>query len=55
VAVISCGRGNSYGHPTPSTLAALHASPGLELYRTDEDGRVVVDSDGLTLAVRTER
>jgi competence protein ComEC len=55
VAVISCGRGNSYGHPTPSTLDALQASPGLSLYRTDEDGRVVVDSDGRSIAVRTAR
>ena len=55
VAVISCGRGNTYGHPTPSTLAALRASPGLSLYRTDEDGRVVIDSDGRRISVRTER
>jgi beta-lactamase superfamily II metal-dependent hydrolase len=53
--VISCGRSNDYGHPTPSTLAALRASPGLSLYRTDEDGRVVVDSDGRAIAVRTQR
>jgi competence protein ComEC len=55
VAVISCGRGNDYGHPTPSTLAALGESPGLDLYRTDLDGRVVVESDGRRLTVRTER
>ena len=30
VAVISCGRDNDYGHPTPSTLAALRDSPGLQ-------------------------
>ena len=28
IAVISCGRGNDYGHPRASTLAALRASPG---------------------------
>jgi competence protein ComEC len=55
VAVISCGRGNDYGHPRPSTVAALHASPGLSLYRTDEDGRVVVESDGQRITVRTGR
>jgi competence protein ComEC len=55
VAVISCGRGNDYGHPTASTLAALRASRGLNLYRTDEDGQVVVESDGRRLAVRTTR
>jgi competence protein ComEC len=55
VAVISCGQNNDYGHPTASTLAALRSSPGLHLYRTDEDGRVVVESDGRRVTVRTER
>jgi competence protein ComEC len=55
VAVISCGRRNDYGHPTHSTLAALRASPGLHLLRTDEDGRVVVESDGRRVSVRSER
>ncbi len=55
VAVISCGRGNDYGHPTPSTVAALRASPGLSLYRTDEDGRVVLESDGERITVRKGR
>ena len=55
VAVISCGRGNDYGHPTASTLAALRESPGLSLFRTDEDGQVVVESDGRRLSVRTGR
>ncbi|MDQ3066838.1 MAG: ComEC/Rec2 family competence protein [Actinomycetota bacterium] len=55
VAVISCGRNNDYGHPTPSTLSALAASPGLSLYRTDEDGRVVLETDGRRITVRTER
>ena len=55
IAVISCGRGNDYGHPRPATLAALRASPGLSLYRTDEDGRVLVESDGRRLTVRSDR
>ena len=55
VAVISCGRNNDYGHPTPSTLAALHDSPDLRLYRTDEHGRVVLESDGERISVRTDR
>ena len=55
VAVISCGRHNDYGHPTPSTLAALRESPGLRLYRTDEDGRVVLESDGRRISVRSDR
>ena len=46
--MISCGRNNDYGHPRAETLAALASSPGLGVYRTDEDGRVVVESDGRT-------
>ena len=53
IAVISCGRNNDYGHPRAETLAALAASPGIAVYRTDLDGRVVVESDGLQLRVRT--
>ncbi|MDQ3858814.1 MAG: ComEC/Rec2 family competence protein [Actinomycetota bacterium] len=55
VAVISVGEGNDYGHPAPSTLRALRAAGDLSVYRTDEDGRVVVDSDGERLSVREER
>lgn len=55
VAVISVGRGNDYGHPRGDTLAALAAVPGLRVYRTDENGRVVVESDGRTIAVRAAR
>jgi len=54
VAVISVGTHNDYGHPTPSSLAALERCPGL-FYRTDEDGRVTVESDGERYVVRTER
>ena len=53
IAVISCGRNNDYGHPRAETLAALAGSPGLAVYRTDVDGRVVVESDGRNLRVRT--
>jgi competence protein ComEC len=55
VAVISVGEGNDYGHPRGSTLAALRGVDGLQIYRTDEDGRVTVESDGRTIAVSTER
>ncbi len=55
VAVISCGRGNEYGHPRAETLTALDDSPGLTVYRTDEDGRIVVESDGYGFRVETAR
>jgi competence protein ComEC len=54
-ALISVGRGNDYGHPAPSTVSALGAFPGLAVYRTDEDGRITVESDGASFSVRTER
>jgi competence protein ComEC len=55
VAVISVGAHNEYGHPRAGTLAALRARPGLHLYRTDESGRIVLESDGRSLTIRTER
>jgi competence protein ComEC len=55
VAVISVGAHNDYGHPAPSSLATLERFPGLSLYRTDEDGRVTIETDGDRFSVRTER
>jgi competence protein ComEC len=55
VAVISVGAGNDYGHPAPSTQAALAGHDGLAVYRTDEDGRIVLESDGRGISVRTGR
>jgi competence protein ComEC len=54
VAVISVGEANDYGHPTRETLAALAATPGLDVRRTDEDGQVVVETDGSSFTVRDE-
>ena len=55
IAVISVGAHNDYDHPRPDTLAALNDRAGLSVYRTDENGRVVLESDGTSLIVRTER
>ena len=55
VAVISVGSHNDYGHPRADTLAALRARPGLRLYRTDRDGRVVLETDGRSLTVKVGR
>ncbi|MHB9753840.1 ComEC/Rec2 family competence protein [Streptomyces sp. BYX5S] len=45
VALISVGRDNPYGHPAPSTLAALRAG-GSVVLRTDRDGAVAVGGGG---------
>jgi competence protein ComEC len=52
VAIISCGRGNRFGHPTPDVLDRLHGI-GARVYRTDLDGEVTVESDGHQVHIRT--
>jgi competence protein ComEC len=51
IALISVGVGNSYGHPAPSTIAALE-NRGIAVYRTDRDGAIAVDAD---LKISTQR
>lgn len=56
--VISCGRGNSYGHPSLQTIARLKAADkDAEIYRTDELGDLVfsVKADGSQkMTIRSE-
>ena len=53
-AVISCGTGNSYGHPHGRVLNALRKA-GIELFRTDLQGTVRCVSDGRKVTFSTER
>jgi competence protein ComEC len=55
VALVSVGAGNDYGHPAPSTLSALQDGGAIDVYRTDLDGAIVVESDGHQIEVKTER
>lgn len=50
ISIISVGEGNSYGHPTESVLRRLSAI-GSDVYRTDVDGTIVVETDGLVYSV----
>ncbi|WP_406492887.1 ComEC/Rec2 family competence protein [Streptomyces sp. NBC_01604] len=45
LALISCGADNPYGHPAPSTVAALRAG-GAVVLRTDRDGALAVAGTG---------
>lgn len=44
-AVISVGKGNSYGHPAESTISRLQDA-GANILRTDESGTIICHSDG---------
>lgn len=44
LAIISCGEGNSYGHPHDEIIALLEEND-VEILRTDEQGDIVICSD----------
>jgi competence protein ComEC len=48
IAIISCGRHNVFGHPSPGTLDALRTE-GATTYRTDRDGGISIDTNGETI------
>jgi competence protein ComEC len=52
VAVISVGQHNSYGHPSPETIGRL-VEAGAAIYRTDQDGAIMLETDGRSLTVTT--
>jgi competence protein ComEC len=49
-AIVSVGRNNLFGHPAPSTIARLEQN-GERVYRTDEDGAVLIRSDGRDVTI----
>lgn len=51
IAVVSAGRLNHFGHPVPEVLER-YQSVGAEVFRTDRDGAVFLETDGLTVSVR---
>ncbi|MEX2269911.1 MAG: DNA internalization-related competence protein ComEC/Rec2 [Vicinamibacterales bacterium] len=51
-ALISAGRGNFYGHPSPVVLERLRRA-GVETFRTDRDGQIDVTTDGRTVEIMT--
>ena len=53
VAIISCAKDNSYGHPHKEALEYLNDN-NIEYYRTDEVGTITVISDGESYKITTE-
>jgi competence protein ComEC len=51
-AVISVGRQNVFGHPSPDVVQRL-AHAGATVFRTDRDGAVIVETDGREIRART--
>ncbi len=53
-AVISVGKGNSYGHPNEEVLSRFHDAE-VPLYRTDLMGTIVAKTDGTTIEFSWEK
>lgn len=53
-AIISCGKGNSYGHPESRVLKDLKTVQA-EIYRTDKLGSIVAVCDGKTIVIESEK
>ncbi len=52
LAFISVGRGNLFGHPAPEVVDRLR-SAGATVFRTDEDGAIILETDGHEARVKT--
>jgi competence protein ComEC len=51
-ALISAGRGNTFGHPTPEVLRRLEEIHAV-VFRTDRDGQITLETDGHEIGVKT--
>lgn len=51
--VISCGKGNMYGHPHEEALSRFN-DLGAEVFRTDEQGTIIAVDDGETITFNSE-
>jgi len=56
LAVISAGKDNPYGHPSPEVMERLEEELGSEnIFRTDEHGTIEFITDGERLWVKAGR
>jgi competence protein ComEC len=52
IALVSCGRGNRFGHPVPEVIRRLEEA-SVRVYRTDRDGQITVETDGMEVRLST--
>jgi len=52
LALISAGRGNSFGHPAPEAIERLERA-GVQILRTDLNGEITIETDGHSIRWRT--
>ena len=50
--IFSAGRGNRFGHPAPSVVDRYRGANSV-IFRTDEDGAIVLDTDGKSVEMWT--
>lgn len=51
ISIISVGINNSYSHPSSKTLSLLNKY-NIKYYRTDEDGTIIIKSDGNNIYIK---
>ncbi len=54
IGIICVGKDNNYGHPSEEIIERL-INNGVEIYRTDEAGTIIVKSNGDEILVETEK
>ena len=52
IAVISVGKHNEYDHPNKKTIKLLN-NFDIEIHRTDEEGTIIISSDGYNITTKT--
>jgi competence protein ComEC len=52
IAIVSAGRANRFGHPAEAVIERYREA-GAEVFRTDQDGAITIDTDGYSVNVQT--
>ena len=52
-AIISCKKGNTYKHPSKKVMQLLE-NLGINVYRTDKQGTIIMKTDGTNIEFNVE-